>query len=156
SVNNGSTFGGTHISAETSDCGPALAVHNGKLMVAWKDSRNANLSVAEVGLSADNQGKLQIDGLINRVFLTETSDTAPALASHAGLLFLAWKGAGHDNLSVMFSRDDGFTFEGRYVSMETSDGGPALASHAGKLMIAWKSSDNDNLSVAQLDLAANT
>jgi GH18 family chitinase len=156
SSNNGATFGGTYISSETSDCGPALAAHNGKLMIAWKDSGNDNLSVAEVGLSADSQGKVQIDGLINKTVLSGTSDTTPALASHAGGLFLAWKGSGNANLGATLSIDNGATFGSKYISPETSDGGPALAPHAGKLMIAWKGSSNDNLSVAQLGLFTNT
>jgi hypothetical protein len=40
--------------------------------------------------------------------LEDTSDQAPALASHNGLLFLAFKGSGNDNLNLRCSRDGSF------------------------------------------------
>jgi len=39
--------------------------------------------------------------------LGDTSDKSPALAFLDDHLFLAWKGSGNDNLSVMISNDNG-------------------------------------------------
>ncbi|HEV2387204.1 MAG TPA: glycoside hydrolase family 18 protein [Candidatus Acidoferrales bacterium] len=156
STDNGGKFGGTYRSAESSAAGPALAAHNDRLMIAWKGSGNDNLNVAEVGFFADSQGKFGIEGLANKIVLGDTADGSPALASHDGRLFLAWKGSGNDNLNVMFSSDGGATFSGKYVSPETSDAAPALASHNGRLMIAWKGSGNDNLNVAEVGFFADS
>jgi hypothetical protein len=38
--------------------------------------------------------------LVNKVILGDTTDQAPALVSHFGCLFLAWKGSGNENLNV--------------------------------------------------------
>ena len=150
SSDDGVTFGGKYISPETSSAAPALASHNGKLMIAWKGSGNANLSVAQVGLFADSKGDFGIEALTNKTILSDTSDNAPALVSADRRLFLAWKGSGNDNLSVMFSGDNGASFGGKYISPETSSAAPALASDGSQIPIAWKGSDNENLSVAQI------
>ena len=156
STDNAATFGGTLISSETSDAAPALASHDGLLMLAWKGSGNDNLSVAQVSLTVDAQEKTSITGLTGKTILDQTSDAAPAMASHDGRLFLAWKGSGNDNLSVMLSSDNGASFSGLYISSETSDAAPTLVSHGGRLLIAWKGSGNDNLSVAEVGLFGNT
>ena len=156
STNNAATFGGTLVSPETSDAAPALAEHNGLLMIAWKGSGNDNLSVAQVSLSVDAQGKTSITGLTAKTVLGQTSDASPAMVSHDGHLFLAWKGSGNDNLSVILSSDNGVSFSGLFISSETSDAAPALVSHDGRLLIAWKGSGNDNLSVAEIGLFGNT
>mgnify|MGYP001438362551 CR=1 FL=1 len=155
SSNNGASFGGVYIAGETSDAPPALVAHNGKLFLAWKGSGNDNLSVARVSFFANNQGGFGIEGLINKIILGETSSNSPTLASLDGKLFLAWRGSGNDNLSILFSSDNGASFGGIYISGETSDASPALVAHNGKLFLAWKGSGNDNLSVAQVSFFAN-
>jgi hypothetical protein len=156
SSNNGAGFGGKSIFSETSDAAPALVSHNGRLFIAWKGSGNDHLSVAQVGV-VESQGVFGIDGaLTNKIILGDTSSASPALASHDNRLFLAWKGSGNDNLSVMFSSDNGASFGGKNISSETSDAAPALVSHNGRLFIAWKGSGNDNLSVAQVGLFADS
>jgi hypothetical protein len=92
----------------------------------------------------------------NKSILGDTSPFTPALASHAGLLFIAWRGDGNDNLNVMFSSDGGRTFGGKHVSGETSTDRPALVSSGQRLFIAWKGDGNDNLNVAEVSLFGNT
>jgi hypothetical protein len=154
SIDLGANFIQKIISPETSDAAPCLTSHNGALFIAWKGSGNDNLSVAQVALD----GSLAPQGLFGKVILGDTSSAGPALASHDGLLFIAWKGSGNDNLSVMFSTDNGKTFPEtlKFISSETSDAAPALVSHNGHLFIAWKGSGNDNLSVAQVNLFADS
>ena len=86
----------------------------------------------------------------NKVILAETSTDSPALAARGGLLFIAWKGSGNDNLNIMFSEDNGHSFKGKHISREASDSQPALTVHNEVLFIAWKGSGNDNLNVARV------
>ena len=44
--------------------------------------------------------------LEDKVVLDDSSGEAPALASHGGRLFLAWKGSGNPQLNAMFSDDN--------------------------------------------------
>jgi hypothetical protein len=95
-------------------------------------------------------------GLINKVSLDDTSPFTPALASHDGRLFIAFRGDGNEQLNLMFSSDGGLTFGGKFISGETSSEAPAIASTGGRLFIAWKGSGNDNLNIAEVDLFADT
>ena len=52
----------------------------------------------------------------NKLTLGDTSPVSPSLASCNGLLYLAWKGDGNDNLNVMVSADNGATFGNKMVS----------------------------------------
>jgi hypothetical protein len=84
----------------------------------------------------------------------DTSIAAPALAEHAGKLFMAWTATdGEGNLNIMPSTDGGFTFhtnnkhfvetrdpQGR-VNREKSIATPALISYQGLLLIAWTGTD---------------
>jgi hypothetical protein len=92
----------------------------------------------------------------SKVTLPDTSPKSPALASLNGLLYLAWKGDGNDNLNVECSADNGLTFGGKYTSPESSPLSPALCAQGSLLFIAWKGDGNDNLNVAQVDLAGNS
>ncbi len=86
----------------------------------------------------------------------ETAGDAPALASHAGRLFIAWKGSGNDEINLMLSNDGGASFVAKSVPGETTDRAPALASDGTALFLAWKGSDNDDINVARVILFANT
>ena len=139
-------FGGPSITYQDfSDRTPALAVHAGRLFLAWKGSGNQNLNVAVAPVGTTGMGTSVVDKRI----LGDTSEQGPALASHGGLLWLAWKGAGNDNLNVMTSAD-GLTFGGKTTFADASDSQPALASHRGRLFMAWKGSGNQNLNVAEV------
>jgi hypothetical protein len=92
----------------------------------------------------------------SKVTLADTSPKSPSLASLNGLLYIAWKGDGNDNLNVMCSADHGLTFGGKYTSPETSPQAPGLAVHNGNLYITWKGDGNDNLNVARVNLSGNS
>ena len=83
--------------------------------------------------------------------LGDTSPVSPAIASWNENLYIAWKGDGNNNLNLMYSADDGETFQNKYTSPETSPEPPALCVHNGNLYIAWKGNGNDNLNVARVD-----
>ena len=150
------TFSGKRTFADSSDHAPALASHNGRLFLAWKGFGNQNLNVAKVALFTSPTGAFGIEGLEDKVVLGDTSKRGPALASHNGRLFLAWKGASDDALNLMFSDDNGATFRGKRTFGEFSDHGPALASHNEQLFLAWKGSGNEKLNVAKVTFFANT
>ena len=71
--------------------------------------------MAKVTLFGNTAGGFGIEGLEDKVVLGETSEAAPALASHNGRLFLGWKGSGNDALNLAFS-DDGVSFGGKRPS----------------------------------------
>jgi hypothetical protein len=151
----GATFHGKHTSPETSSDSPALASHNGQLFIAWKGSGNENLNVATVRRARDTNGNEKIDGINPPTILSEFSDNNPAIASHNGQLFIAWKGSGNDNLNLAVSTDNGRSFHGTKTFGDTSSDSPGLASYDGQLYLAWKGSGNENLNVAAIDLGPN-
>jgi hypothetical protein len=139
---------------EASSAAPALAFHEGAMFVAWKGSGNDNLSVARVQ-GTTVMGIDGVEGIEQKVILGDTSDTSPAIASHGGRLFLAWKGSGNDELNIAVSTDAGRTFIGKKILSEESEFAPALASFNGRLYIAWTGLD-ENLNVARVTVFANT
>ena len=139
---------------ESTSAAQALALHNGILFIAWKGSGNDNLNVARVQATT-LMGIDGVEGVDWKAILPETSDGPPALASHNGRLFIAWRGSGNKNLNLAFSDDDGRTFKGKRVLDDTSDFAPALASHGGRLFIAWTGLD-EHLNVAKVTLFGNT
>jgi hypothetical protein len=153
STDNGRSFGGKMTSPETSDDVLALAADTEHLYIGWKGSGNDNLNVAIVDIDPQTGFPL---GISNKTTVGDTSPFGPALATFNGALYMAWKGDGNDNLSVMVSTDNGQTFGNKVVSPETSDCAPALAENNGSLFIAWKGSGNDNLNVAVVDTDLST
>jgi hypothetical protein len=103
----GRSFIGKFVSGETTTDPPALASHNGRLMIAWKGSGNKNLNVAKVDRFLSTGGGEGVEGFSDKVTLGDSSDVGPALASHNGALFIAWRGRGNDKLNLMFSTDNG-------------------------------------------------
>lgn len=133
---------------------PALAFHNGALFVAWKGQDNDNLNVARVQGTA-LMGIDGVEGTEQKVILPATSEASPAIASHGGRLFIAWRGSGNEQLNLAFSDDDGRSFKGTTTLGDESDFAPALASHNGRLYLAWTGLD-DGLNVAKVTLFGNT
>ena len=139
---------------ESTSAAPALAFHNGAMFGAWKGSGNDNLNVARVQGTA-LMGIDGVEGTEQKTILAESSDTSPAIASHGGRLFLAWKGSGNDQLNIAVSTNDGHSFVGKKILGEESEFAPALASYNGHLYIAWTGLD-ENLNVARVTVFANT
>jgi hypothetical protein len=85
----------------------------------------------------------------------DTTEEALAIVSHGARLFLAWKGAGNDNINLMWS-SDGIALAGKVTLPETTDAAPALASFNNALYVAWKGSGNENINVAEVTFFAST
>jgi hypothetical protein len=156
SEDGGLSFHGKFILAETTDIAPALASHNGRLFLAWKGSGNENINVAKVVLIGNTAGGFGIGGLEDKIVLGESTNASPALASHQGRLFLAWKGADNDQLNLAFSDNNGLGFTGKRVLGDASDRAPSLFSAGNRLLLAWKGSGNSNINVAGVTLFGNT
>jgi hypothetical protein len=156
SNDDGASFTGKRTFGETTDAAPALASHNGHLFIAWRGSGNNDINIARVSLFANTNGEFGIEELEGKVTLDERTDLSPAIASHGGRLFLAWKGSGNDQINLRASNDDGATFPVKRVLDETTDKAPSLASSGDRLLIAWEGSGNDQINVAQIGILANT
>ncbi|NVK78978.1 hypothetical protein [Streptomyces morookaense] len=148
SLDNGATFQGKTVFDDTSPHAPALVAHGDELFMAWTGEGGGNLNIAQVAFFADTQGGFGIQGLENKVVLGDTSDEGPALASFDGVLFLGWRGSGNTQLNLMFSQDNGATFEGKTVFDDTSPHAPALAPQADRLFMGWTGEGDGNLNVA--------
>ncbi|MED2693805.1 hypothetical protein [Bacillus toyonensis] len=156
SDDNGATFHSKKTFKETSHHSPVLVSHGGRLFIAWTGRGEGNLNVAKVVFFGNTAGGFGIEGLEDKVVLNDTSEQSPSLASHNDRLYLSWKGAGNDNLNLMFSDDNGANFHGKKTFKETSHHSPVLASHGGRLFIAWTGRGEGNLNVAKVVLFGNT
>ena len=77
--------------------GPALALFNNNLFVAWADRRTHQLYVAH-GMEVNDPHAYPVS--------TQSTFAAPPLAEHAGSLVIAWAGEdGGHHLNVMSSVD---------------------------------------------------
>jgi hypothetical protein len=92
-----------------------------------------------------------VNDLTDKYILAETSPTSPAIAS-LGVLYVAWKGDGNDNLNLIYSTDYGRTFQGKFTFAETTPLAPALCAHNGMLILAWRGDSNSQLNVAQVNI----
>jgi hypothetical protein len=147
----GGSFHGKQISIETSDDAPALASHNGQLFMAYRGSGSENINVAVISRTASGG----VAPISQKVIVGDTTDASPAITSHNGNLYLAFKGAGNENLNVMVSTDNGATFGRKHISNETTTDSPALVSSGGSLYIAWKGSGNENINVASVNVGTD-
>ena len=127
---------------------PSLALHDDRLLMAWKGSGNDNLNVAKV-LSTTLLGIDGVEGVEEVVTLADETDASPALESHNERVFLAWKGSGNDQLNLAFSEDNGRNFTGKRILTDESEYSPALISHGGRLLLAWTGVD-EQLNVAKV------
>jgi hypothetical protein len=155
SEDDGRTFRLKATFGDATDHAPALAAHDGKLFLAWTGSGNDQLNVAQVILVGNTAGALKLT-LENKVVLGDSSSAAPALLSHNGRLFLAWKGSGNNQLNLAFSDDDGRSFKGTRTFGDSSELAPALASHGGQMFYGWVGRGNKQLNVARVTLIGNT
>lgn len=126
-----------------SDDTAALATIGSRLLLAWIGSGNTALNMA---VSKD-------DGRTFKAVSTfsDSSELAPALTVHNGIVFIAWIGRGNDKINVA---KIGFTPEAlpvlvdKVVLSASSDASPALASAGGRLFLAWRGSGNTQLNAA--------
>jgi hypothetical protein len=109
-------------------------------------------------VNRSSSGSRDIESNSGKVVLpSDTIDASPAIASHNGNLYLAFKGSGNDNLNVMVSTDNGVSFPEphKHISGETSSDSPTLVSCGGSLYIGWKGSGNENFNVATVDVGTD-
>jgi hypothetical protein len=145
---------------ETSDDGPALAVLDNRLYIAWVGSGNDHLNIMpsiDVGggvVGFDSNAKVVVD-------VAEISEVqslgGPGLTSTSdGLLLLAWthNGGSGGGATSMFGIyfDQTFNRRGFTASVDTSDDGPAITNWAAGngINTAWKGSGNNNLNVMSM------
>jgi hypothetical protein len=122
------------------DQGPALADYNGRLYMAWKgiqgDQRLFWSSTSKTAAWGGWESP-RFKGAFN-------TDQGPALAAHAGKLYMAWKGIQGDQRIYWSSTYDGINWSTlRSNGAFNSDQGPALASQNGKLYMVWKGIQGD-------------
>ena len=117
------------VSNQTSNAGPALAVFNGQVFMAWAgtDSNNTlNVAAASDGLHFGTPVTVG----------TNWSHASPTLAAFNGKLYLAWQGA--RNSIAIASSTDGLHFGSpSVVSNYASEGSVALTSCNGQLFLEW-------------------
>lgn len=142
---------GQFVSPETSSDGPALAVLNDTLYVAWVGSGNNHLNIMP---SIWRNDRVEFDSA-RKVTLGDdvTSLGGPALCASRGELLLAWThdGGSSGGAPSLFGRYfSGSLDAGDFVaSLETSDAGPAVVGwdHVNGVNIAWRGSGNPQLNV---------
>ncbi|MFE7584924.1 hypothetical protein ACFU5Y_25570, partial [Streptomyces gardneri] len=151
-------FKGAKKFSESSHLSPCLVSHGGRLLLAWIGRGNKKINVAKVALTGNTAGGFLIEKLEDKVVIDHaSSDASPALASHNGRLFLAWRGSGNTQLNLSFSNDGGHTFAAaRTLPHDSSDFAPCLASHAGRLLLGWTGRGNGKINLAKVILWGNT
>jgi hypothetical protein len=137
-----------------SSTGTALAVTqwseidgsiNSSLIVAWA---NAAKNPIQLASTAD------ADTFALSPPTTDFTDAAPALAACNGQVFMAWKGAGNQQLNIAalnYHNDNGWSGPPIGTRIEINgltDAGPALAAHGNGLALAWKAVGTNELNVA--------
>ena len=123
--------------------GPAMALFNGKLFLAYKGKDSDDLWFN----TFDGQSWLANDLEITQNGHSKT-DAGPALAAYNGKLYLAYKGSGSDDL--WYNVFDGTSWLANDLEItqgghSKTDAGPALAAYNGKLYLAYKGSGSDDL-----------
>ena len=126
---NQQTFGGN------SSSGPAVAMFNGELVIAWKgeysDERLFYLRVNGSGWSQQAQ--------IPNV----ASSVGPTLAQYGNRLYAAWKGAEIDQ-AIYYASFDGNSWSAQaLIPGVASSVGPSLCTYGNRLYAAWKGMNND-------------
>ena len=127
------------------DAGPALAVYNGKLYLAYKGNGSNDLWYNDNVF--DGTSWLANDLEITQGGHSKT-DAGPALAVYNGKLYLAYKGNGSNDL--WYNVFDGTSWMANDLEItqgghSKTDAGPALAMYNGKLYLAYKGNGSNDL-----------
>jgi hypothetical protein len=138
-------LGGPHNRPDlNSSLGPALAVFNNRLFMAWKGVEgDQRLFLASGPVSASGIDLSKFSGPLNRS--DQNTSQGPALAVFNGRLFVAWKGVEGDQRLFWASSPDGVEFDGGHNRGDfNSSQGPALAVFNGRLFMAWRGAGLDS------------
>lgn len=121
--------------------GPALALNNGVLCMAWQGIGQNNIWVA---VSRDNGATWS-----SQTELTDRATVdAPALTVVNGKFAMAWRGLGQDNIWVSTS-DDGLSWSPQTeLNDRSTSAGPGLASDGHLAVMAWKGTGQTNIWVS--------
>jgi hypothetical protein len=123
---------------------PAMAVFNGKLFLAYKGAGSNDLWYN----TCDGQSPwLTTDLEISQNGRSQT-DAGPALAAYNGNLYLAYKGAGSNDLWYNVFNGANWLATDLEISQNgrsQTDASPALAAYNGKLYLAYKGAGSHDL-----------
>ena len=106
-------------------------------------------------------GRMEAVGSNNKNTISQTSNAAPALCSHCGQLFLAWRDSSTGRINFKASSDDGVHFAFPYELLDSSETSPVLVSHNRLnvksppqfgLHFGWQGTSNHQLNFAMLRL----
>ena len=112
-----------------------LGVMGGKLFIAWRGTGNNRLNV----MSSTNGTTFG-----NKVTLTDTTPSGPALVGLGAKLLLAWRGVGNNQLNVMQSTN-GTAFSHKVTLGETTVSRPGLHASGGRAILTWQGNGNQFL-----------
>jgi hypothetical protein len=131
----GSRLGITAPVTPATDAGPALTVHRGQLVLAWKGVGNGFLNIAfwQAGTPA----------FANVVTLQEVTIAAPALVSHNDRLLVSWTGSDF-SVNIAELPAGSSSLANKVVLPDTTFVGPALASFQNRLFLAVTEAANKN------------
>jgi len=121
------------------DVNPALAAYDGKLIIAWKQSRAEKL----YWMSLDTDGNHWIERPQEIDRHHGQSNLGPALAVVDGTLCAAWRATGGPDdvrLSTWHRQINGFA-DSQFVLNSGSRCAPTLASWGDRLVLAWRGND---------------
>jgi hypothetical protein len=117
---------------ESSDTGPALAVHRNAILLAWKGKGNSSLATMTSSTGTSFSGKAN---------LSDQSNNAPALAVLRNKFVIAWTGLGDNHLNVMQS-NDGVSWQDKVTLSDFSPSPPALARVGAEIFLSWRGGDD--------------
>lgn len=121
------------------DANPTLAAYEGKLIIAWKESRSEKL----YWMFLDTDGNCLMERPHEIDWHHGTSNLGPALAVVDGTLCAAWKGTGDPEnvrLSTWLRKNHGFA-DVQIVPDSSTRCAPTLASWGDTLVLAWRGDD---------------
>jgi len=117
---------------ETSIARPALAVHEGRLFLAWTGTDAAH------HLNIESSADLR--NFDRKVEFNETSDFGPALCVFKNIMYIAWTGTGNNWLNIA-QFVNGRMENKTTIQTETAYGPLALAADNEYLFIGWTGTD---------------
>jgi hypothetical protein len=154
SDDNGATFHGKHVSAETASGTPALVTHNSELFIAWPGPGGGRLNIAKVDLIGSTTGSFAIEGIVDKVTLGDRTFDYPALASLGGVLYMAWTAAVlpgdslfNEHLNVLISTDGKSILSRLADDVSPADLAPALVVAGDKVYMAWASASTLDITI---------
>jgi hypothetical protein len=133
---------------------PALASFNGRLYLAWRDTRDSGPFKRRIWLSSSGDGKTWNPPTS---VLEDRSPQGPALAAFSGYLYLAYTSDDSDHaIWVRSSKDpDRGGWHGAALPGFQSKNAPSLTCFDGRLIMAWTRLLSSRISVSQMEIAAS-